>query len=226
MSQPPTDRSWWTTLPGVLTGLAALLTAVTGLLVALLPVLGRPDRAKSDEARGPAAAKVAEAAAATASPTPARTLPAVPGPGGGAQQRAEAPPAAAPSSPPAQAGDPPPLVLGEVLKMPRLTVQVLSVERGRVGGQVTRIALTYRVTASPDGALVFRDDNVRVFAGGVPYAPKRGVGLGGILIARESAAGPLSAVFEVEDDGGDLVLRFTDSNLPHRSEVRRRLPPS
>jgi hypothetical protein len=32
---PPKSQSWWTTLPGMLTGLAAAITAVTGLIVAL-----------------------------------------------------------------------------------------------------------------------------------------------------------------------------------------------
>jgi hypothetical protein len=39
MGEPPTDRSWWTTLPGMLTGLAALLTAVTGLVAAQPPAM-------------------------------------------------------------------------------------------------------------------------------------------------------------------------------------------
>lgn len=32
--KPPSAPSWWQTLPGILTGVAALITAVTGLLVA------------------------------------------------------------------------------------------------------------------------------------------------------------------------------------------------
>ena len=32
---PPKSQSWWTTLPGMLTGFAAAITAVTGLIVAL-----------------------------------------------------------------------------------------------------------------------------------------------------------------------------------------------
>jgi hypothetical protein len=40
MAEPATGdegsgRSWWTTLPGILTGIAAVLTAVTGMIVAL-----------------------------------------------------------------------------------------------------------------------------------------------------------------------------------------------
>ena len=37
MAEPDKKQSFWTTLPGVLTGVAALLTAVTGLLVIAYP---------------------------------------------------------------------------------------------------------------------------------------------------------------------------------------------
>src|SRR6476659_6915945 len=32
--KPVSNRGWWQTLPGILTGLAAIITAVTGLIVA------------------------------------------------------------------------------------------------------------------------------------------------------------------------------------------------
>src|SRR5437899_442227 len=35
MNDEPQSRSWWTTLPGVLTAIAAVLTAATGLILAL-----------------------------------------------------------------------------------------------------------------------------------------------------------------------------------------------
>lgn len=68
---------WWQTLPGVMTAIAALLTAITGLVVALhqMGVL-RPQRAASVgvvEASGAASAGGAPAGMATGVP---RTLPA------------------------------------------------------------------------------------------------------------------------------------------------------
>ena len=33
--QPKVTHSWWTTIPGLLTGIAALITALTGLYVVL-----------------------------------------------------------------------------------------------------------------------------------------------------------------------------------------------
>ena len=37
MSEEPKQQSWWQTLPGILTAIGAVLTAVTGLIVALRP---------------------------------------------------------------------------------------------------------------------------------------------------------------------------------------------
>ncbi len=37
LAEPGKKQSFWTTLPGVLTGIAALLTAVTGFLVVVYP---------------------------------------------------------------------------------------------------------------------------------------------------------------------------------------------
>ena len=37
MAEPEKKQNFWTTLPGVLTGIAAVLTAVTGLLVVMYP---------------------------------------------------------------------------------------------------------------------------------------------------------------------------------------------
>ncbi len=62
MAEEP-QRSWWTTMPGILTGIAGLITALTGLIVALnqLGVLG------SDDA--PAPPTVAATGSATSRPT-------------------------------------------------------------------------------------------------------------------------------------------------------------
>ena len=35
MDEPSTARSWWATLPGILTALAAIITALAGLLAVL-----------------------------------------------------------------------------------------------------------------------------------------------------------------------------------------------
>ncbi len=111
-------------------------------------------------------------------------------------------------------------MLGEALTLSSSVVEVLGVERSSIGQQRTRVAVTFRVRTGPSEGVAISDDAVRVFAGGVPYAPTRS--WGSTFIARESAQS-LSAVFEVEDAGGDLVLRFGDSQ--RGGVVARRLPP-
>ena len=51
MSQEPRSGSWWLTLPGVLTGLAAVIMAVTGLAVALhqISAPSGPEKASSEK---------------------------------------------------------------------------------------------------------------------------------------------------------------------------------
>jgi hypothetical protein len=62
-------RNWWTTLPGLLTGTAAVITALTGLVAVFVPRDGPTDR--------PAAETQAPQAAATP-PAPPSEAPAKP----------------------------------------------------------------------------------------------------------------------------------------------------
>ncbi|NKX54185.1 hypothetical protein [Arthrobacter mobilis] len=59
--------SWWTTMPGILTAAAALITAVTGLVVGLAQagLLGRPGPEPGPAASSPAAPGPAETPAGT-----------------------------------------------------------------------------------------------------------------------------------------------------------------
>ena len=55
MTEPEHRQSFWTTVPGILTGLAALITAVTGLVVGL----SRTDGFRSEPGEPPGAAVAA-----------------------------------------------------------------------------------------------------------------------------------------------------------------------
>src|SRR5690242_11175011 len=46
-------QSWWTTLPGILTGLAAVITAVTGLILVFNPVNSRSTTEKPSQSPQP-----------------------------------------------------------------------------------------------------------------------------------------------------------------------------
>jgi hypothetical protein len=48
MPSPKKQQSWWQTLPGMLTGLAAVITAITGLIVAFHHAPERSDLNKTD----------------------------------------------------------------------------------------------------------------------------------------------------------------------------------
>lgn len=54
--KPEATPNWWLTLPGILTGLAAVITAVTGLMVAFNHTSTRSDDANSASASAPASA--------------------------------------------------------------------------------------------------------------------------------------------------------------------------
>lgn len=77
MTEPETGKSWWSTMPGVLTALAGIITAVAGLVAILSQsgLIGANSGGKPD-ATAPAAGLSGEPAATA---TPAALMP--PGPG-------------------------------------------------------------------------------------------------------------------------------------------------
>lgn len=72
MPEDPKPQSWWHTLPGVLTALAAVLTATTGLIVALRgdtpPAPGGTEAASPSSHVAPAASQPVSAAPVAAPP--------------------------------------------------------------------------------------------------------------------------------------------------------------
>ena len=71
--KPPGPPSWWQTLPGILTGIAAIITAVTGLIVVFNRTGNRSEDTRPASVSAPIVAQ-------PGSPAASRT----PGPGGGA----------------------------------------------------------------------------------------------------------------------------------------------
>src|SRR5215210_5256209 len=67
MSQEPRSGSWWLTLPGVLTGLAAVITAGTGLAVTLhqISAPSGPEKASSEKPAADTTQKSASSGTAT-----------------------------------------------------------------------------------------------------------------------------------------------------------------
>jgi hypothetical protein len=214
----PHARSWWTTLPGVLTGVAALLTALTGLLVVLLPlVLGRQDRPVPD-------------------PGGAGMRPALPVPGpparrdgvaGGPEARpAEADPRRGATAAPAGAGGvvlqpglPPPLRLGEAMEVGGATYVVVSFESTSHRSNFRDFSVTFRATAGEEEVRMHRD-NLRILDQGRMHNPVEGPGT---VMLRAGATRQFWVRFEIEEPVRLPILSFRDDWFAPRGEVRRAL---
>jgi hypothetical protein len=72
-SKAGASGSWWATLPGILTGIAAVITALGGLITVLLPIFRNGTDITSRSQTGLATSKVHQEAAVTPQPgTPVR----------------------------------------------------------------------------------------------------------------------------------------------------------
>lgn len=200
MADPSPDRSWWTTLPGVLTGLAALLTALTGLLAVVVTfVQGRP-------------APIPDA------PTP-QPLAVVPAP----QPPVVVP---APAVRPAPVSPAPdrvrpsgllPLVFGERLEVEGTVFEVLSLESTAFPNGGRDIRVTFRVTAG-ERRVTLDPSTLRILSPGRVARPAEGFS---VITIPPGATRQLWARFDLRDTPQDPVLSFTDDWIAPRGEVRR-----
>src|SRR5215471_10088953 len=74
-NKPPTGSNWWQTMPGILTGLAAIVTAVTGLIVAFNHTGSRSEQVSQAASASPSSG-ASTSASSTTPPTerqPARS---------------------------------------------------------------------------------------------------------------------------------------------------------
>lgn len=131
MAEPGPGHSWWTTLPGVLTGVAALLTAVTALLVALLPLVReRAEPGPTNASRSAGVPTVSPAPAPPAPVPPARRDGATGGQEArhsGAEPRSTVPVGSANPAEPNRLSGVPPLVRREPLDIAGTSFEVLDV---------------------------------------------------------------------------------------------------
>ncbi|MGK7868599.1 hypothetical protein [Falsiroseomonas sp. E2-1-a20] len=209
MAEPAPGRSWWTTLPGILTGVAALLTAVTGLLAVLLPLLhGRAEQR---------AAIVAPPAAAPAVVTPA----VVPPP---AARRAEPPAPSVPRPPPparlAAPGPPaeaaPALPASGPVAIADAHFEVLKVESNARRGDLREFRVTFRVTAGASRLELIRS-NVRILSPGAVHRPVEGLSHTGVP---PGTSRQFWVRFEIREPIPSPILSLTDDWVAPRGEVR------
>jgi hypothetical protein len=180
--KPPAPPSWWQTLPGILTGLAAIITAVTGLIVAFNRTGNR-----SEDAR-PASLSVS-AGAQPGSPAESRT----PGPVGGA---GGAEPIALP-------------VLNRVkLAGGDAVITILSAEIEPV--DVDRRSLKFGVRYLNDGRYPanFWSSSYRLIVADVPRAPTNSLN----EVVPPDSAKEGEVIFELPVSAKDVVLQISSGD--------------
>ncbi|MDR6505931.1 hypothetical protein [Arthrobacter oryzae] len=176
--------SWWATLPGLLTAAAAVITAVTGLL------LGLGQLGVFDGGGRPAATPGGAPAAGTSQPAePAR-------PGGTATGAAES------------AGWTVDLPAGRTYRAADLEYEILDARvRPDVAGKV---ALTISVRCTNHGRydVNFWDSTFRLNAGGVNHSPDSG--LNELVAGDSSKAGDVRFTVPADTRGALLRIKFTE----------------
>lgn len=142
MADEEKPRSWWQTLPGIITSLTAAVTAFAGLVVALRQVgwIGAPQQPPSQQS----------AAAAAPSPPPTQVAPAAP------------PRASQPVALPAMRD----------YKLGAATFTLLSAEMSPQTSEKDALRIQLRMTNNDAYDANFWDRSFRLLVDGVPMAPE------------------------------------------------------
>lgn len=174
--------SWWLTLPGLLTGGAAVVTALTGLLLALHQVGWLDDDGLSASKGTPPA--VVSTSPPTAGPTAGKTGTTV---GEGFA-----------------VGIP----LNTSYKSGTVEYSVTAAAAAADVDSRVRLSFTIRAANSDDYDMGFWDKNFRVVAGADSYAPTSG--LNQIVKGKATGSGQLEFVLPASTTDATLVFRFAE----------------
>jgi hypothetical protein len=174
----PGRGHWWTTLPGVLTGTAALVTALTGLAVGLgqLGVIGGADADGSSQAR-PA---VSSGTAASAAPSATAVRPV----------------AAMTTT----------LPLGQPFRIGEASYELLDALVRPDADGLLALELSVRMTKHTPFDANFWDDSFRVVVGPDVYAASGG--LNELVAGQSSGTGDVLVLVPDTTRQAELVLRF------------------
>ncbi len=192
-------RSWWQTLPGILTASAGLITAVAGLLVALhqIGLLGNKEKAALSPPSYHDTAKPAEATALSTTPAPKETTIS-------ATEHARSYSVSFPSGTE--------VTLRSHRADGTYKILVAQVDNKNTGKLTLKISV--RLTNLGRSDLGFWSDSFRLIIDGVPRAPINF--LNALVEARSAKEGEV--VFEVPDSAASLVLSVANGedsgNLP------------
>ena len=193
-------RSWWQTLPGILTAIAGLITAVAGLLVALhqIGLLGNKEKSAQSPPAYNDTAKQAEATALNTTPAPSKDAKIL------ANEHARSYSVSFPSGTE--------VTLHSNRADGTYKILVAQLDNKNTGKLILKISV--RLTNLGRSDLGFWSDSFRLIIDGVPRAPINS--LNALVEARSAKEGEV--VFEVPDTATNLVLSVANGedtgNLP------------
>src|SRR4051794_6363045 len=177
----PGSQSWWQTIPGMLTGLAAVITAITGLIVAFHRPGDANGAGKSASQTPAGIATAASPAGSSASPEPNRPATAAAAAGAPSSQRLKLP------------------ALTEVkLAGGQTVIKILSAELEPFNAEKRALRIAVRHTNLGRYPANFWGASYRLIVDDVPRAPTNSLNE---VVAGESAAEG-EVVFEVPADAG------------------------
>ena len=184
-SAPRTEvKSWWQTLPGVLTAFAAVITAVTGLIVAVRPFRSPAESRPPIENSGSGASSGAATTASTVS-----------SPGGTTQGPSKAAAAQAVRLPsPSQVK----LAHGDIV------IDLLRARLEPYNATTRSLALRVRLTNNGNYGVNFWTASFRLVVDGVPRAPTND--LNEVVDGRAAEDGDV--VFDVPTEAKSVALRL------------------
>jgi hypothetical protein len=176
-------KSWWQTLPGVLTAFAAVITAVTGLIVAVRPFRSPAESRPPIEDSGSGASSGVTTAASTVS----NTGDATPGPSKAAAQAVRLP---SPSQVKLAHGD--------------IVIDLLRARLEPYNATTRSLALRVRLTNNGNYGVNFWTASFRLVVDGVPRAPNNG--LNEVVDGRAAKDGDV--VFDVPTEAKSVAVRL------------------
>ncbi len=188
MSQEPRSGSWWLTVPGVLTGLAAVITAVTGLVVGLnqISAPSGPEKASPEKPAAVTPQNNSKPSSASSDTTASQTAP------DGATQQSLALPADMEVK----------LANGEAI------YKILSARLEPYNAEKRALRFTIRYTNNGRFPGNFWDNSFRLLVDDVPRAPTSG--LNELVEAQSAKEGDV--VFEVPTTENQVVLQISSGD--------------
>ena len=169
MTDAENPKSWWQTLPGIITGLTAIVTALAGLVVAIQQTGWLGPGTQTPPSRPPATTPAPPASAPPATPAPASAPPA---PG------AAPPSASRGASAPATAARAPVPVALPALRDYRFSGATITLLKGEVVPRTTEsdeLRFRLRMMNHDRFDKNFWDQSFRLILDGVPIAPESGL---------------------------------------------------